>query len=85
VGDATQRSLMEEGVAADKITGEEDLLDWRELHPCENIGAFIGMLLFTKFAQKPRAQEGVRLRLCLPPCSPRSAISSSSMAVVTSG
>ena len=50
VGDVMQRSLMEEGVAADKITGEKTY--WIGVNSIvQNIGAFIGMLLFTKFAQ----------------------------------
>lgn len=50
VGDVMQRSLMEEGVAADKITGEKTF--WIGVNSIvQNIGAFIGMLLFTKFAQ----------------------------------
>ena len=50
VGDVMQRSLMEEGVAADKITGEKTF--WIGVNSIvQNIGAFVGMLLFTKFAQ----------------------------------
>jgi MFS family permease len=50
VGDVMQRSLMEEGVAPDKITGEKTY--WIGVNSIvQNIGAFIGMLLFTKFAQ----------------------------------
>ena len=50
VGDVMQRSLMEEGVAADKIAGEKTY--WIGVNSIvQNIGAFIGMLLFTKFAQ----------------------------------
>ena len=50
VGDVMQRSLMEEGVAPDKITGEKTY--WIGVNSIvQNIGAFIGMLLFTRFAQ----------------------------------
>jgi MFS family permease len=50
VGDVMQRSLMEEGVAADKIAGEKTY--WIGVNSIvQNIGAFVGMLLFTKFAQ----------------------------------
>jgi MFS family permease len=45
-----QRSLEAEGVAADKITGEKTY--WIGVNSIvQNIGAFIGMLLFTRFAQ----------------------------------
>jgi MFS family permease len=45
-----QRSLLEEGVAQDKITGEKTF--WIGVNSIvQNIGAFIGMLLFTKYAQ----------------------------------
>lgn len=50
VGDVMQRSLEAEGVAADKIIGEKTY--WIGVNSIvQNIGAFIGMLLFTKFAQ----------------------------------
>ena len=50
VGDVMQRSLEAEGVAADKITGEKTY--WIGVNSIvQNIGAFIGMLLFTRFAQ----------------------------------
>ena len=50
VGDVMQRSLEAEGVAADKITGEKTF--WIGVNSIvQNIGAFFGMLLFTRFAQ----------------------------------
>ena len=50
VGDVMQRSLLEEGVSPDKITGEKTF--WIGVNSIvQNIGAFIGMLLFTKYAQ----------------------------------
>ncbi|SKA81920.1 Predicted arabinose efflux permease, MFS family [Prosthecobacter debontii] len=50
VGDVIQRSLEAKGVAADKIVGEKTF--WIGVNSIvQNIGAFFGMLLFTKFAQ----------------------------------
>ncbi|MES2467340.1 MAG: MFS transporter [Verrucomicrobiota bacterium] len=50
VGDVMQRSLVAEGVPTDKIAGEKTY--WIGVNMIvQNIGAFIGMLLFTKFAQ----------------------------------
>lgn len=50
VGDVIQRSLEKQGVAPDKITGEKTF--WIGVNSIvQNIGAFFGMLLFTKFAQ----------------------------------
>lgn len=50
VGDVMQRSLEKQGVAADKIVGEKTF--WIGVNSIvQNIGAFAGMLLFTKFAQ----------------------------------
>lgn len=50
VGDVIQRSLEKQGVAPDKIVGEKTF--WIGVNSIvQNIGAFFGMLLFTKFAQ----------------------------------
>jgi len=50
VGDVMQRSLEAEGVAADKIAGQKTY--WIGVNSIvQNIGAFFGMLAFTKFAQ----------------------------------
>jgi MFS family permease len=50
VGDVMQRSLEQEGVATDRIAGEKTY--WIGVNSIvQNIGAFFGMLLFTKFAQ----------------------------------
>lgn len=50
VGDVIQRSLEAKGVAPDKIVGEKTF--WIGVNSIvQNIGAFFGMLLFTKFAQ----------------------------------
>ncbi|HEY1083650.1 MAG TPA: MFS transporter [Prosthecobacter sp.] len=50
VGDVMQRSLEKEGVPAAEIAGQKTY--WIGVNSIvQNIGAFIGMLLFTKFAQ----------------------------------
>lgn len=50
VGDVIQRSLEKQGVAPDKIVGEKTF--WIGVNSIvQNIGAFFGMLMFTKFAQ----------------------------------
>jgi MFS family permease len=50
VGDVMQRSLMAEGVPADEIAGRKQY--WIGINSIvQNIGAFIGMLLFTRLAQ----------------------------------
>lgn len=50
VGDVMQRSLEAEGVPAAEIAGKKTY--WIGVNSIvQNIGAFIGMLLFTKFAQ----------------------------------
>lgn len=50
VGDVIQQSLNKENVPADKVAGEKTF--WIGVNSIvQNIGAFIGMLLFTKFAQ----------------------------------
>jgi MFS family permease len=50
VGDVVQRSLVAEGVPADEIAGRKQF--WIGINSIvQNIGAFIGMLLFTRLAQ----------------------------------
>ncbi|MFM8413803.1 MAG: MFS transporter [Planctomycetota bacterium] len=50
VGDVMHQSLVAEGVPADEIAGRKQF--WIGINSIvQNIGAFIGMLLFTRFAQ----------------------------------
>ena len=51
VGDVMQRSLTAEGVPADQIAGRKQY--WIGINSIvQNIGAFVGMLLFTRLAQQ---------------------------------
>jgi MFS family permease len=51
VGDVMQRSLAAEGVPADEVAGRRQF--WIGINSIvQNIGAFVGMLIFTKLAQR---------------------------------